>query len=225
MRPRTASALITKRSRRGLRFDGNDMSDARWISLDREEVDAIKRAVMRDHPCWRRISFGFCVRLAILQNISRDQHYVLDEIDYLEGLRSCFHTKEATQFYHPPLFPFWHKHWSALRHLLKNIGVRWSLDRQGNDDLDKMIRDVARAHGADPDRWPGALAHRLWIGGYEDRVRQGLTGDWLIFARHDGQNYYLDLATHEEGRDPNRLYEKLRSGSSAEFPFLFGIRI
>ena len=25
-----------------------------------------------------------------------------------------------------------------------------------------------------------------------------MTGDWIIFAKHEGQNFYLGLATHEE---------------------------
>lgn len=46
-------------------------------------------------------------------------------------------------------------------------------------------------------------------------------GDWIIFAKHKGKNYYFDLATHQEGREPKRLISKLRAGSACEFPFLF----
>jgi hypothetical protein len=51
-------------------------------------------------------------------------------------------------------------------------------------------------------------------------VLKGCTCD-QVFAKHEGQNYYLDLATHEDGRRPECLYERLCRGSSAEFPFLF----
>jgi hypothetical protein len=43
-------------------------------------------------------------------------------------------------------------------------------------------------------------------------------------ARHKGQNYYPDLTTHEEAEGParsERLMQKFRAGSQAEFPFLF----
>jgi len=52
----------------------------------------------------------------------------------------------------------------------------------------------------------------------------GVGDDWIIFAKHDGQNYYLDLATHEEAQgqaNSERLMQKLRVGGRAEFPFLF----
>ena len=63
---------------------------------------------------------------------------------------------------------------------------------------------------------------RIWIGGCENRTAaRKLTGDWIIFAKQDGKNYYLDVATHEEGSDPDTLYRKLQDGSQAEFEFLF----
>jgi hypothetical protein len=68
------------------------------------------------------------------------------------------------------------------------------------------------------------LVHRLYVDGFEERAAQRLTGDWIIFAKHDGQNYYLDLATHEEAQgqaNSERLMQKLRDGSRAEFRFLF----
>jgi hypothetical protein len=105
--------------------------------------------------------------------------------------------------------------------MLRNIGIRWALDGERQRDLDAMIKDVQENYGRDPDHWPGVLVHRFVLDGYADRASWGLTGDWIILAKHQGQNYYLDLATHEEGHQAQRLYEKLRLGSAAEFPFLF----
>lgn len=86
-----------------------------------------------------------------------------------------------------------------------------------------MINEVMNQHGDNPDVWPAYLIDRLVLSGFEERAKRGLTGDWLIFAKHNGMNYYLDLATHEEGIDDNAhvLFEKLKNGSRAEFPFLF----
>jgi hypothetical protein len=65
--------------------------------------------------------------------------------------------------------------------------------------------------------------HKLVIGGLEDRIAaKRMTGDCIIFAKHEGQNFYLGLATHDEAtRDADQLLEKLRLGSACEFPFLF----
>jgi hypothetical protein len=54
-----------------------------------------------------------------------------------------------------------------------------------------------------------------------DAVRR-MTGDWIIFAKHEGQNFYLGLGTHDAAtREPDALYRRLRQGSEWEFPFLF----
>jgi hypothetical protein len=41
-------------------------------------------------------------------------------------------------------------------------------------------------------------------------------------AKHEGKNYYLALATHDEVRsDPAGFYDRIKRGCSDEFPFLF----
>lgn len=189
-------------------------------SCDMDQIRSIKRALTNDRPYADRISLGFALRLFAVKAELKEDVSVLDEIDCLEGLRAQSKTKQEEQFRYHPLHPFWHKHYSAPRHISKNISIRWKLNKDGNRDLLLMLRDVARAHGEEPDRWQAAVAYRIVFDGYKDRVRW-LTGDWIIFGKHAGQNYYLDLAAHEEGADSKWLYEKLRHGSAAEFPFLF----
>ena len=99
------------------------------------------------------------------------------------------------------------------------ISARWGLPRDGNQDLTKMIEEVAAEHGHSPEEWPKMLSHRLVVDGWKDRASFGLTGDWLIFAKHGGVNFYLDLASHKEGDE--FVMTKLRSACAAEFPFLF----
>ena len=88
-----------------------------------------------------------------------------------------------------------------------------------------MIAEVVAEQGHDPNILPKLLAHHLVLGALEQRsVARRMTGDWIIFAKHKGQNYYLDLAAHAEGepgKQAYRLFEKLKNGSSTEFPFLF----
>jgi hypothetical protein len=197
------------------------MGEMEHTSLHLDEIKAIKRALVKDRPYADRISFGFAIRLFIVKSDRREDHVVLDEIDHLEGLLRSSKTKREEQFRYPPLYPFWHKHYFAPRHMYRNISESWGLPRGGNKRLETMIQNVAETHGNDPAMWQGMIAHRLAIEGYEARAKRGLTGDWIIFAKHEGKNYYLDLASHEEGHDPERLYVKLRRGSAAEFPFIF----
>jgi hypothetical protein len=66
-------------------------------------------------------------------------------------------------------------------------------------DLSAMIEEVAVTYGDQPDLWQKRIVHELVIGGLEDRsAEQRMTGDWIIFAKHEGQNFYLGLASHEE---------------------------
>lgn len=47
---------------------------------------------------------------------------------------------------------------------------------------------------------------------------QRLTGDWIIFAKHQGQNYYLDLASHQE--NDADIFSRISQGCFHQFPFL-----
>jgi hypothetical protein len=86
-----------------------------------------------------------------------------------------------------------------------------------------MLSEVVEKYSEDTELWPNYLTHRLVVQGFEERTERGLTGDWIIFAKYEGMHFYLDLATHEEGRENNvgTLFQKMRNGSYAEFPFLF----
>lgn len=194
------------------------------VSFTSEQLELVKREVTGGAPYASRLSFAFVTRLAKHRD---DMPAVLEEIDALEGLRPASRpTKEVEQFKHPPLFPLWHKHFFASRHVLRNTGDRWGISRgQGNRDLDALLTEIATKYGDDPSTWQGKLAERFTVDGLFDRADAGrLTGDWIIFGKHGGKNYYLDLAIHEEGRglaNAERLMHKLQAGSQAEFPFLF----
>lgn len=193
------------------------------ISLDKEQIRRLKLEAVRGKAYSERISIALAFRLLDSSNPRFDRLAVLDEINYLEGMTKTSRTKPESQFKKPPLFPFWHKHFFSTQHLIKNIGIRWNIFNGGNRDLEKMISDVAKKHGDDPDAWPNHLVQQLVISGFTDRTERGLTGDWLIYAKHESKNYYLDIATHEEGVEEHAhtLFQKLKSGSQAEFPLLF----
>lgn len=192
-------------------------------SISFEEMAEIKRRATMERLYADRVSLVLAFRLLGQLGQMLDPFEILDELDHLEGLRPS-KTKPAEPFRKPPLseYPLLHKHFfSAHRHLVRNIGIRWALDKGGNKDLDKAIHDIAKRYGDDPDLWPKMLAHREVIEGFEDRVRRGLTGDWIIYTQHEGRNYYLDIATHHEGKKPGELLKKLRNGCQSEFPFAF----
>jgi hypothetical protein len=112
---------------------------------------------------------------------------------------------------------------SSSQHTFRNIGERWNLARgNGSREFDALIKECESEHGKNPDIWPKFLAYKIIFGASEERAAAGrLTGDWIIFAKYNGDNYYLDLSSHEEGLDADRLALKLKNGNIMEFPFLF----
>ncbi len=193
------------------------------ISLDLQKIPALKFEAVRGRPYADRVSLVLALKLLDTSSRNLDPTSVLRELDYLEGLKPTSRTKAETQFKGPILRPFWHKHFTSARHVAANIDIRWNLEGGGNKDLNRTIAEIASLTGAESDDWLDRLTHRLVLGGYEERASRGLTGDWIIYGKHSGSNYYLDLATHEEGvgEEAPKLLDKLRNGCRSEYPFLF----
>ena len=58
------------------------------------------------------------------------------------------------------------------------------------------------------------------VGLYAERSRdQRLTGEWIVYARHEGRNYYLCLARHDE--EDATIFDRIKNGCVDEFPFLY----
>lgn len=192
------------------------------ISLGPEERRRLKVEALGGRPYAEHVSTSLAVLLIALREGRGDYFPVLDELDFLEGIRKSSKTKPAKRFEKDPrLHWIWHKHYSSARHIPRNVGLRWGLNGRGNQALDQLLAAVAREHGGDPDMWPRVLAHELAVGGYESRAGR-LTGEWILYAVHEGKNHYLTLGTHEEGGNPEGLLARLRQHCEAEWPFLFG---
>jgi hypothetical protein len=193
------------------------------LSFEPAQLLQVKFEAVRGRPYSDRISLVLAFRLLGITSPGLDVFAVLDELDYMEGFASGSKTKSETQFKRAPLAPFWHKHFASARHILPNIMIRWNVQHGGNKDFDELLNRIATAFGNDPEAWQKHLAHALTVGAVEDRAKRGFTGDWIIYGKHEGRNYYFDLASHEEGESQNAdaLYGKLKSGCAAEFPFLF----
>jgi len=186
------------------------------ISLGPEELRRLKVEAVGERPYTERISTSFAILLIAMRESRGDYYPVLDELEYLEGRRKSSKTKQASQFDRDPRLRWlWHKHYSSARHIPRNIKICW-----GVKDIDLVLADVALRHGDDPGAWPRALARELVVGGYESRVGS-LTGEWILYAVHEGLNYYLAIGTHEEGKDPEGLLTRLHLQCEAEWPFLF----
>ena len=143
--------------------------------------------------------------------------FILEELKALEGLPDkTIATKPATLFTRLPLKGLWHKHFFSARFVGHNIATHMLGKR-----LEEAVRSIF-----DPARSPTVtremveeLAHAVSHGALEERESQGrLTGEWIVFAQHQGQNYYLTLATHTT--EDQKTFDEIVSMAYAEFPFL-----
>jgi len=63
------------------------------------------------------------------------------------------------------------------------------------------------------------LAHRVTHEPVEERANANkLTGEWIVFAKEAGKNYYLCLNTHAAG--DQQIADRIRDNCVRDFPFL-----
>jgi len=145
---------------------------------------------------------------------------IVEEIFTLETMDNSSSTKPATAFSRPPLHGLWHKHFFCHHFLVQNM--RNAL----NGDKLKALIDQIMDHSK-PVVTPemiSEIAHRVTIEPIENRAKdKRLTGEWIIFAKHHGKNYYLCLNTHNAG--DQLIADRIRTNCVREFRYLKDILI
>ncbi|MCE4073415.1 MULTISPECIES: hypothetical protein [Pseudomonas] len=145
---------------------------------------------------------------------------VIDEIQALEGLREST-TKAPTQFSRVPLKGLWHKHHTVdgIPSLAKNL--KNALNRHGMPWFEQKIQE---AKEAGEERYLSvedvpALVDDIVSGSFRRRrAAKEFTGEWIVYAVHEGKNYYLCLGTHNTGDDSIR--QQIDRICIPQFPFL-----
>lgn len=166
-----------------------------------------------------RYSWLFVFNLMMLERKNGIAPFeIIDEIKNLEGVGPPLQTKPASEFKGAHLKGLWHKHFFAanLSILAHNI-----FNQLAGGKLEKLVTGIF-----DPNKSPvvtkemiGELSHRVVVESLEDRAADSkLTGEWIVFAKHQGQNYYLCLTTHESG-DEN-IAQSIKAACLPQFPFL-----
>lgn len=148
-----------------------------------------------------------------------DPAKIVAEVNALEGHGRTVGTKPAAQFERPPLQGLWKKHYlvGGLPSMAKNLLLGFGKKRR---ELLHVIKEHHSPATADlsPLEKSRNIADAV-TNIYAERSRTGrLTGDWIVFAKHEGRNYYLCLARHDE---PDAdIFNRIKAGCVAEFPFL-----
>jgi hypothetical protein len=144
---------------------------------------------------------------------------VLSEIRALETGEGVSQTKPALQFQRRPLKGLWHKHFFAAHFVAKNLTNALAGGR-----LEAIVNDVRAEHNSPvvTKDMLDDVSHRIVHGALESRSTDNkLTGEWIVFAKENQQNYYLCLNTHEAG--DQQIFERVRDHCQREFPFLSAV--
>ncbi|WP_024955857.1 hypothetical protein [Sulfurospirillum arcachonense] len=130
---------------------------------------------------------------------------ILNQIKSLESNKKSS-TKKETQFNREPLKGLWHKHFFDAQYILKNIGAEFGLNYDGNKKLDKLLSK--NDFNKFDDTMNKKIIYEIVDDGFLGRQKnKKLTGEWIIFTKGKGSNYYLTLARHEE--DDSVIYNRI----------------
>lgn len=139
---------------------------------------------------------------------------ILQSIDELEGLVSVSRVKPPTQFKFPPLKGLWHKHFFAARFIAHNISR--GLGRSG---IERIVHEVlgTSTDGVITEESVAELARRVTREPMEKRAAEGrLTGEWIIYVTHEGQNFYLTCKPHSMG--DQLIFDEIARHCGRDFP-------
>ena len=170
-----------------------------------------------------RHAFSFFIdlyaRTMLLHNLNPQP--VIREIKAMEGQIPPTGTKPPTQFKGPWLGGLWHKHFEDTNLASMAINLKNGWKDQGMELFKQRIADAE--NGTAPkfftiDDVP-AMVDDLVSGTYRRRkAAQKLTGEWIVYAIHEGKNYYLGLWQHSNGDE--MLRQNIERNCLTQFPFL-----
>ena len=199
-------------------FNVHDNSSKRTI--ENEELVAYSKLHELEKIIPNRYSWLFVFHLLMLeQKNGVSPSSIINEIKILEGLLDePPQTKPASAYKHAPLIGLWHKHFfaphpSILAHNIKNQLARGKLE--------KLILEVfaPKKSAAATMSMIDEMVYRVVVESLENRAKSSkLTGEWIVFAKHEGQNYYLCISNHESGYE--NISHNVKEVCIPQFPFL-----
>ena len=104
------------------------------------------------------------------------------------------------------------------------INLKIALKAHGIPVLEQMLKEAQESGeeryvtAQDVQTITSDAVHGNWM----RRANAGqLTGDWVVYAQHEGQNYYLCIAKH--GDSDEHIREQIDVACTHQFPFLTDI--
>jgi len=141
---------------------------------------------------------------------------IVREIYHLETDPSQSRTKASAPFTRAILAGLWHKHYFTAAHVPKNLLNQLS----GN----KLTEIIEGACGSDTGQvlnqeMANEIVYATTHGTFSERLNAGrLTGEWIVFTKHNGANYYLCLGMHTD--DDAGTLARVHAYCASQFSFL-----
>ncbi len=173
-----------------------------------------------------RISTLLLAQLYIIQKMrTHNIFYITDEIKYLEGIVGTTKTEKEDKFKGNLLKGLWKKHFYSDRFLFRNIS-NYLLSKKGSNKFDNKVKELFSENEGEylEDKTIKKIADFASFGIFKNKLSQAgnkkncLTGEWIIFFKHNGSNYYLCIARHDTGDD--KIRDQILSTCVNDFPFL-----
>lgn len=196
-------------------------SDGTQLEVGKEEFARFRDWLVVDSNLAQRISELFWLDMFVgYKRSSLDCRTVLDIVKGLERGEPKNGLKSTSKFKRPPLKGLWHKHHYSGQYLPMNVA---------DNILDDRLKEVAEKLKAE-DIPPGERSHRYRGAAMKavkdslsDRsTNQKLTGEWIIFAKSNDENFYLSLGYHNLGCPSTErdqfLIDRIRQHCVQEFP-------
>lgn len=144
---------------------------------------------------------------------------VIEEIQALERRDKQSRTKPESKFTRPPLKGIWHKHFFSSHFLPQNMLLAYD-----NGRIDRKIEQVlAKYEGMERTVENCRAVAREVTQGSSDlynhrRDQNRLTGEWIVFIKHENLNYYMCIDLHIS--DDQNIYDKVILACEKDFPEL-----
>lgn len=125
---------------------------------------------------------------------------ITDEIKYLEEKWPTTTTPDPDTFKYDPLKGLYKKHFTSARFISKNI-INYISGHEGTKRFNRIFQEATAISGSGyvDDKFIGYLAHHSTIEAYLQKISdRSVTGEWIIFHKHNNLNYYLTLGSHIE---------------------------
>jgi len=130
--------------------------------------------------------------------------------------------KPPIQNRHPPLKGLWHKHYLQANLGSMAMNIQHGLKEFGIPLFQQMIREAEAAgemRYVTPEHVKPIVTDIVEGNWKRLQAADKITGEWIVFAKHNGENYYLALATHDKTTH-DALRQQIDALCCREFPFL-----